>query len=53
MGSENYTQIYGADEASEVTVDLVIKIGVAVLGFASLIALIWVIGYLKKKIPKF
>ena len=53
MTLDGYTAEFDASETSEVTIDLVMTILIGVVSFATLIGLIWVIGYLKKKIPRF
>jgi len=51
--TDGYTNEYETSDASEITIDLVITIMVAFVSFATLIGLVWVIGYLKKKMPRF
>jgi len=52
MTLDNYTAVYGADETSEVSVDLIVGILGALVGFGSLIALVLLFKFLKKKIGK-
>lgn len=45
-----YTANYSAEDADDVVIDIVVTILVAIVGFGTLIGLIWVYGYFKKKI---
>ena len=53
MTADGYNQTYDAAETSEVTIDLIVGVLAALVGFASLIGLIILFKYLKKNAPKF
>jgi len=44
---------YASGEVSEVSIDLIVGVGAVLVGFASLIGLIFMFGWMKKKVPKF
>lgn len=52
MAVDGYTQVYDAGETSEVSIDLIVGILVALVSFATLIGLILLFGWMKKKLPK-
>lgn len=43
---------YDAAEISEVTIDMIVAVGAAIVGFASLIAIILLFVFLKKRLPR-
>lgn len=45
----NYTQLYDAGETSEVAIDLIVGVGVALVSFASLVGLILLYNWVKKR----
>jgi len=49
MALNNYTAVYGADEASEVSIDLLISVGALFVSFASLISLLVLFNWAKSK----
>jgi hypothetical protein len=44
-----YNTTYSADDISEATIDGVVKFVIAIAGFATLIGLVMLYGYFKKK----
>jgi len=52
MTLDGYNQTYDSGETSEVSIDLIVGILAALVGFASLIGLIFLFGWMKKKLPK-
>ena len=50
--TDGYTATYGADEASEVSIDLLVAVGAGFVSFATLIGLIILYGWMRKKVPK-
>ncbi len=50
MTLDGYNQSYDAGEVAEVTVDTIIGIGAALFSFVTLIALVLLYGWLKKRI---
>ena len=52
MAVDGYTQTYDAGETSEVSIDLIVGVLASLVGFATLIGLILLFGYLKKRLPK-
>ena len=50
MTLNNYTAVYDAGETSEVVIDNIVAIGAAIVSFASLVGLILLYGWMKKKI---
>ena len=48
-----YNQSYSATDISAVTIDLVVGIGAALVGFVTLIGLILLFGWLKKQNIRF
>jgi len=52
MTADGYTQVYDAGETSEVTIDLIIAVVAGLVSFASLIGLIMLYGWVKKRVPR-
>jgi len=52
MTLDGYNETYDAGETSEVTVDLIISVAAGLVSFASLIGLIILYGWVKKKVPR-
>jgi len=52
MTADGYTQVYDAGETSEVSIDLIVAVVAALVGFASLIAIVLLYGWLKNKLPR-
>jgi len=52
MTVDGYTAVYDSAETSEVSIDLIVGILAALVGFATLIGLILLFGWMKKKLPK-
>jgi len=52
MTLDGYNASYDSSETSEVTIDLVVGVLAALVGFATLIGLVMLFGWLKKKIPR-
>ncbi len=50
MAVDGYTQTYDAGEVAEVTVDTIIGIGAALFSFVTLIALVLLYTWLKKRV---
>jgi hypothetical protein len=50
MAVDGYTQVYDAAETSEVTVDLIVSIGAALVSFGTLIGLVVLYVWVKKKV---
>ena len=50
MTADGYTAVYDAGETSEVVIDNIVAIGAAIVSFASLVGLILLYGWMKKKI---
>ena len=48
MTLDNYTATYDAGETSEVIIDILIAVLVAIFGFATLIGLLLLFGWMKK-----
>lgn len=48
--TDGYNQTYSAGEISEVTIDTIIGVGATFFSFVSLIALILLYGWLKKRV---
>ena len=46
---DGYTQVFDSSDGTEAGTDIVVGFIVGIAGFIALIALIWVIGYLRKK----
>jgi len=53
MALDGYNQTYDSAETSEVSVDLIVAVLSALVGFASLIGLILLFGWMKKRLPRF
>lgn len=52
MAIDGYTAVYDAGETSEVSIDLIVGVLAAIVSFATLIGLILIFGWMKKKIPR-
>jgi len=52
MTVDGYNKTYAAEETSEVTIDLLVGILASLVGFVSLIGLVLIFGWFKKKFPK-
>ena len=52
MAVDGYNQTYDAGETSEVSIDLIVGVLASLVGFATLIGLIMLYGWLKKRIGK-
>lgn len=52
MAVDGYNQTYDAGETSEVSVDLIVGVIASLVGFATLIGLIFLFGWMKKKLPR-
>lgn len=52
MAVNGYTQTYDAEEVSEVSIDMLVGIGVALVSFVTIIGLVVLYGWAKKKLPK-
>ena len=50
MTVDGYNNTYDSSETSEVAIDLLIAIGAALVSFASLIGLILLYGWVKKRV---
>jgi hypothetical protein len=48
MVLNNYTQVYDSSETSEAVIDLIVKIGVGLVGFGTLIGLIFLFKWFRK-----
>lgn len=48
---DGYTQTYGADETSEVVIDLLVVILIGFVGFGTLIALVFLWNMARKSVP--
>jgi len=46
----SYNATYDQDDVDDIAIDGVARYAVAIVGFATLIALVWVYGYFKKKL---
>ena len=53
MAVDGYTALYDANEVGEVGIDLGMGILVALVGFATIIGLVILWGWFRKKAPKF
>jgi len=53
MTLDGYNATYDSAETSEVSIDLIVAIVAALVGFASLFALVMLFGFLKKRLPRF
>ena len=52
MAVDGYTQVYDAGETSEVTIDLIVTVLVIMVSFGTLIGLIILFKWAKKRLPK-
>lgn len=52
MTLDGYNQSYDAGETSEVSIDLIVGVLAAIVSLASLVGLIILFGWMKKKMPK-
>ena len=48
----NYTQLYDPSEVSEVSVDILMLVLIAIASLGTLVALILIFGWFKKHMPK-
>lgn len=48
--TDGYTQTYGSGEIAEVTIDMLVGIGAAIFSFVSLVALLLLYNWMKKRI---
>ena len=48
--TDGYTAVYGADETSEVVVDLFIWIIVGFISFGALIVIMWALMWMKREL---
>jgi len=53
MAVDGYTSLYDANEISEVSIDLGMGILVSLVSFVTIIGLVLLYGWFKKKKPKF
>ena len=52
MTADGYTAVYDSGETSEVSIDLIVAVGAGLVSFATLIALVLLFGFLKKRLPR-
>jgi len=52
MAVDGYTQVYDSAETSEVSIDLIVGVLASLVGFATLIGLILLFGWMKKRLPR-